>query len=77
VTSRTTQGEGRNGRALADRLASLEVLARTGGALNQDPGYPYPERRIAPMSDRFFSIGQGRISGYVSSFRTSRRWRTG
>jgi sterol desaturase/sphingolipid hydroxylase (fatty acid hydroxylase superfamily) len=36
--------------------------------MSTDPGYHYPERQIGQMSDRFFAIGQGRISGYVSSF---------
>jgi lathosterol oxidase len=36
--------------------------------MSADPNYPYPERRIGEMSDRFFAIGQGRISGYIASF---------
>jgi lathosterol oxidase len=35
-------------------------------AENQTEGYVYKARQVPEMSNRFFAIGQGRISGYVS-----------
>ena len=36
--------------------------------MSSDPTYRYPQRKTGQMSGRFFQLGQGRISGYVSSF---------